>query len=239
MSIQEASPTTPISQPKGQLILPTANRHTAALSGMIDSVLHKLNGFQSDRSLGCLSIGVVSSRSRVGVSTVAHRLAMQAALNGEGHVLIVDTNGIRPNQYKLSGVAKGPGLVDHIASGVDLGKCIQQSPVKHLDVLSWASTKTPGFTVPPAELKELFADLRSRYQYIFLDLPSMNEDTGAATLAFALMSDGVVIVLDGASSKESPTRDLVDLLGEHGIRVIGAIMNRYSPTLPRWLRRWF
>lgn len=220
-------------------MLPAANQQTAALSGLIDSVLHKLNTFQNDRGLDCMCIGVVSSGKKVGVSTVTHRLAMQAALNGEGSVLIVDANSAKPVQHKLSGVVEAPGLIEHLTNGVDLESCIQASHARRLHVLTWGSKNVPGFAVPPAELKELFADLRSRYQFIFIDLPSMGEETAAAVLPYAMMSDGAVLVLDGAASKENPTKELVDLLEEHGVKVLGAIMNRYAPTLPRWLRRWF
>lgn len=239
MSTTKSKAESTANQSKGQLILPAVNQHTAALSGMIDSVLHKLSGTQNERALGCLSVGVVGGRKKVGVSTVAHRLAMQAANNGEGNVLIVDTHSANPIQHKLSGVAEGPGMVDHFARGIELEKCIQESPIPHLDILAWGTKTPPGFTVPPLELKELFADLRSSYQYIFIDLPWMDERTGSAALPYALMADGVVIVLDGAASKESPTKQLVAYLNEHGINVLGAIMNRFAPTLPRWLRRWF
>jgi Mrp family chromosome partitioning ATPase len=235
---QEVQPK-PVNQSKSQqLIVPRKNRHTAALSGLIDSVLHKLKT-HSERGLGCLSVGVVSNRKRVGVSTVTHRLALQAAMNGEGNVLIVDVNGARPVQHRLCGVSPGPGLVDHLTAEVELDKCIQESAVPHLDVLVWGSKASSGFTATPVELKELFADLRSRYRYIFIDLPWMDENSGAASLPYAVMSDGAVIVLDGASSRETPTLELVELLEENGVKVIGAIMNRYAPSLPRWIRRWF
>lgn len=243
MTTQEANLTTassrPNRQPQGKLILPTANRHTAALAGLIDSVLYKIGDFQDQLNLSSLTIGVASCHKRSGVSTVTHRLAMQAALNGEGRVLIVDANGVRPKQHELSAVAAGPGLVDHLANSIDLDICIQHSPIAQLDILPWGSTKFPGFTATPVELKEVFADLRNRYQFVFLDLPLMDEKNGSAALPFAIMSDGVVIVLDGASSRETPTKELVAFLEEHSIKVMGAIMNRYAPPLPRWLRRWF
>ena len=239
MSTQEVQVKTISSRPKGQLILPSANRQTAALSGMIDSVLHKLSSFQSDRHLGCLNIAVVSNQRRVGVSTVAHRLAMQAALNGEGNILIVDANSAHAAQHKLCGVAASPGLAEFLSGDNVLEKCIQESVVPHLDVLVWGEKTPANFAVTPAAIKELFADLRSRYQYVFIDLPWMDEQSGTASLAYAMMSDAAVIVLEGTSSRETPTRELVEMLDEHGVKILGAVMNRFAPSLPRWLRRWF
>ena len=225
-------------KPSGQLVLPQANRNTAALSGVIDSVLHKLTSYQSESHLGCMNIGVVSTRSHVGVSTVAHRLAIQAALYGENNVLILDGNGIRPKQHQLSAVAMGPGIVDHMVTGTKLSDCIQKTSVKDLDVLTWGTIQKPGFTVSSTELKSLFAELRSSYQAIFMDLPCL-DDPGSAALTYAMNSDGVLIVLDGTQSKEGQTKELVSTLEENGVKIIGAIMNRYTPVLPRWLRRWF
>ncbi|MFO0941385.1 MAG: CpsD/CapB family tyrosine-protein kinase [Pirellulales bacterium] len=239
MSTQETDLNSATANPTTQLVTPAVNKQSAALNSLIDSVLHKLSCHQSDSSLGCLCIGVVGSGKRVGVSTVTHRLAIQSALNNDNAVLVVDANGAQPQQHRLSGVSESPGLVEYLTNRIELKDCIQETSIRHMDLLTWGTGDLSGSLVSPIKLKELFADLRSRYQVIFVDLPAIEELTVGTVIPYAMMCDGVVLVLDGTAAKQGPTKELVDLFQERGIKVLGAIMNRYKPVLPRWLQRWF
>lgn len=225
--------------PKGPLPPSNSARQTAVMNGLIDSVLHKLGSFQSDQSLECMCVGVVSSSRHVGVSTVVHRLAAQAALKSPKRILIVDANWLHPNQHQLSSVLAGPGLIENLTRAVNLDACLQRTANTQLDLLAWGSLDASLLANPAAELKGLFDQLRQRYQTIFVDLPCMEEFTAMAAMPFAAVCDGVMVVVDGAESKAAPNQELVSHLTEHGIQVLGAIMNRYSHPLPKWLRRWF
>jgi len=199
--------------------------------------LLKLQNFQSKKDLGTLCIGIASCDDNVGVTTIAIRLATQAAESGFGNVLLVDGNSEKPTIHRAFRLKRSPGMVDHICDGVDLSDCIQETGIPELQILSWGSKDSAASSVSPLTLKPLFNDLRSRYQWVILDLPTI--DGSGYGLFFANHTDGVVLVVDAVQSRAHNSKKLLRLLEENSIEVIGAILNRFTPTLPKWLRRWF
>lgn len=222
--------------PKSDRIQKTNKDRSAAVSGMIDSIVMKLDSFQAGKGLGSLCIGVISANERVGVSTVSARLAIQIAQNGMGNVLLIDANSSRPIQHRLLDVTRGPGIVDHLVKGQDLENCLRETDVQDLTLLQWGS-KIHASAVSPMQLKDLFADLRTRYQYVIVDAPVID---GVGFGLFAMnQTDGVVMVLDHLNSRSRTSMEVIHLMREHNIEVIGAILNRFVPVIPKWLRRWF
>lgn len=206
-------------------------------SELIDSVLIKLQTFQSRKELESLCIGLTSSDSGAGVSTIASRLAVQAAGNVMGRVLLVDANMNRPVLDQIFGLAEGPGLIDHLCYGVEIDHCIQKVNDTSLDVLPWGSRLGGSSALSPLSLQPFFDDLKSRYQMVIVDLPTI-EGTGYG-LFFANQTDGVIVVVNGNTTRASHAKQLSLLLSENWVEVIGAILNRQVPVLPNWLRKWF
>ena len=206
-------------------------------AGIVDSVLLKLQNYQSDKDLRSLCIGIASCDDKVGVTTIAIRLATQFAESGFGNVLLVDGNSERPMIHQAFRSRQSPGMVDHLCDGIDLSECIQQTDIPQLQILPWGSNGYSASSISPLNLKPLFDELRSRYQWVILDLPTM--DGSGYGLFFANHTDGVILVVDAVQSRAHNSKKLLRLLEEDSIEVIGAILNRYTPTLPKWLRRWF
>jgi protein-tyrosine kinase len=206
-------------------------------TGYIDSILLKLGALQSEKKLGSMCIGLTSSDRRVGVSTIGHCLAMNAAANGAGGVLLVDVNGEHPNLHQMARIRRGPGLVDHLVRGEPLENCIVKIGEPDASLLMWGSSRIPASAISPLKLDGFFSDLRTRYQMIILDLPAI-DDVGYG-IFFAAQADGVIMVLDGSTSRSRSVLRSMDCLKEHGVEIIGSIMNRYKSPLPGWLKRWF
>lgn len=206
-------------------------------AGLFDPVLLKLEVYQQEQQLGTLCVGVTSSDRKVGVSTVATNLAIQAAESGLGDVLLVDANGERPAAHKTFGLKNGCGLTDHLFAGTGLDDCLQTTADGSLDVLPWGSTQLQSLSISPFLLKSLFNDLRSRYQYIFVDLPIIDQASHA--ISFAAQVDGVVVVTAANLSMTRSNQRMIEMFRENSIDVIGAVMNRYSSALPKILQRYF
>jgi Mrp family chromosome partitioning ATPase len=184
-----------------------------------------------------LCIGIASFDEGVGVTTIAARLAAQAAENGMGNILLVDANHNKPSVHRHFRLGRGPGLLNHLCEGLELTECIQKTDDPDLHILTLGSKDMSTRSVSPLALKPLFFELRSRYQLVIVDLPVI-ESVGYG-LFFATQADGVVLVLDGAKSRARSAKQLVQLLKENNVSVIGAVLNRYVPALPKWLRSFF
>lgn len=206
-------------------------------SELIDSVLLKLQAYQNKKELASLCVGITSPDRGVGVSTIASKLALQAAEHGMGNVLLVDANFVRPCIHKIFRGKKGPGILEHLGKSTDLKECVQATHDPDLQILSWGVDDSDSGVVSPLALQPFFDDLRSRYQLIVFDLPAI-DGTGYG-LFFASQTDGVIMVVDGNVSRAAHARQLTQLLSENWVEVIGVVLNRYTPSLPQWLRRWF
>ncbi|MFY7877812.1 MAG: hypothetical protein ACOVQM_20315 [Pirellula sp.] len=108
-------------------------------AGLIDSVLMKLQSFQNERELGSLCVGIASCDSGCGATTIAARLAAQAAMNGMGNVLLVDANYNRPAVHRRFRVKRGPGLLDSLVKGLDVPECIQPTDHAELNLMTLGS----------------------------------------------------------------------------------------------------
>lgn len=206
-------------------------------AGLIDSVLMKLQSFQNDRDLGSLCVGIASCDSGCGATTIAARLAAQAALNGMGNVLLVDANYNRPAVHRRFRVKRGPGLLDSLVKGLDVPECIQPTDHADLNLMTLGSKELSTQSVSPIALRPFFDDLRSRYQLVILDLPVIVQ--AGIGLFFASQTDGTIVVLDGKTTKTRQAKAVVDLMKENQVPVVGAILNKHTVVLPRWLARWF
>lgn len=206
-------------------------------AGLIDSVLMKLQSFQHDRDLGSLCIGLASSDAGSGVTTIAARLSAQAAINGMGNVLLVDSNYVRPAVHKRFRVKRGPGLLDHLVAGLEMEACIQKTDDDDLHLMTLGSKEFSTQSVSPIALRPFFDDLRSRYQLVLVDLPTITH--AGFGLFFVSQTDGVVLVLDGKVSKTRQAKEVVELMKDSDVPVVGAILNKHATALPNWLARWF
>ncbi len=206
-------------------------------AGLIDSVLMKLQSFQNDRDLGSLCVGIASCDSGCGATTIAARLAAQAAMNGMGNVLLVDANYSRPAVHRRFRVKRGPGLLDSLVKGLDVPECIQPTDHTELNLMTLGSKELSTQSVSPIALRPFFDDLRSRYQLVIVDLPVIAQ--AGFGLFFASQADGTILVLDGKTTKTRQAKAVVELMKENQVPVVGAILNKHTVVLPRWLARWF
>jgi Mrp family chromosome partitioning ATPase len=217
--------------------LSVPKQRLSATTGYIDSILLKLSTYQSERKLGSLCLALTSSDRRAGVSTIANSLALNASANGASGVLLVDVNAENPMQHHMSRIRRGPGLVDHLVKGEPLEKCIHKIAEPDTSLLMWGSNRIPPSAISPIRLDSFFSDLRTRFQMIILDLPTI-DDAGYG-IFFAAQADAVIMVLDGNMSRSRSVLRTMECLKEHRVEIMGTIMNRYKSPMPAWLRRWF
>jgi len=153
-----------------------------------------------------------------------------------GKVLLVDGDMLHPVAHRNFGLSREPGLADFLSTGGDVTDFIQKSKDRDLDVLSAGSAEFEDIGFATNALQSLFADLRTRYQTIFVDIPSF--DSVGNSFFMATQLDGLLMVLDPRLTRERESQQFIHFLAENKVEVIGGIMNRYQSVLPKWIRRW-
>ena len=113
---------------------------------------------------------VTSSVSREGKTFISSNLAISFALTGK-KVLLIGLDIRRPKAAHYFGLSNRVGIVNYLSGQErDIDKIIHPSGFANLDIM-------PGGPIPPnpnelllnSSLDELFAELRSRYDYIVVD----------------------------------------------------------------------
>jgi Mrp family chromosome partitioning ATPase len=217
--------------------LTTTKQQLSAATGYIDSILMKISGFQTDNKIGSLCLGVTSCERNVGVSTLAHNLALNAGAFGLNGVLVLDANYVEPTQHKLFKINRGPGIVDHLVRDEAIENCLHSFNNGQISVMMWGSNRVPISAVSPLKLDGFFSELRTRYQMIVIDMPVIRELDYSTLLASH--TDGILLVLDGNRTRKRAVKRCLSSLQQHDATIIGTIMNRYQSPLPRWLKSWF
>ena len=129
------------------------------------------------------TIVVVSAGAGEGKSTTTINLATVFAQAGN-RVLIVDSDLRRPTLHKLFKVANNLGLTNYLLKQNTLPELVQTTPVPNLDFM--ASGRLPNSSMGilgSAQMKEMIAELKQRYDFIFFDSPPILGVSDASILA--------------------------------------------------------
>ena len=117
------------------------------------------------------TIVVVSAGAGEGKSITVVNLATVFAQAGQ-RVLVVDSDLRRPTLHKQLHVSNNIGLTNYLLKQNKLEEVIQTSSVPMLDFM--ASGKLPSTSMSilgSAQMKEMVAELKQRYDFIFFDSP--------------------------------------------------------------------
>jgi polysaccharide biosynthesis transport protein len=129
------------------------------------------------------SIVMVSAGAGEGKSTTTLNLATVFAQAGM-RVLIVDSDLRRPTLHKLFHVANDIGLTNYLLKQNTLEEVIQTTAVPMLNFM--ASGKLPSSSMSilnSAQMKQMIADLKQRYEFVFFDSPPILGVSDASVLA--------------------------------------------------------
>ena len=129
------------------------------------------------------TIVVVSAGAGEGKSTTALNLATVFAQAGM-RILIVDSDLRRPSLHKLLHVANDIGLTNYLLKQNSLEEVIQTTGVPMLNFM--ASGKLPSSSMSilnSLQMKDMIAELKHRYDFVFFDSPPILGVSDASVLA--------------------------------------------------------
>jgi polysaccharide biosynthesis transport protein len=129
------------------------------------------------------TIVVVSAGAGEGKSTTAFNLATIFAQNGS-RVLVVDSDLRRPTLHKMIEVTNSLGLTNYLLKQNTLDEVIQTTKVPTLHLM--ASGKLPSSSIgilSSAQMKNLIAELKGRYDFVIFDSPPIMGVSDASILA--------------------------------------------------------
>ena len=172
------------------------------------------------------TILVTSSDKNEGKTTTVSNLAVSFA-NLNKKVLIIDCDLRNPSIHKMFKLNNIYGLTDILAKDRAVDKCIQETELENLYVLTAGATPpNPAEILSSEKMKNLIEDLKNIYDYIFIDTPPIGLVTDAGALSSFI--DGVVLVVKSESVEKKYLEETKKKLDAVDARILGAILNAYK-----------
>ncbi len=172
------------------------------------------------------SIVVVSAGAGEGKSTTVLNLATVFAQSGQ-RVLLVDSDLRRPTLHKVLKVSNNLGLTNYLLKQNTLEEVIQRTSIPTLDLL--ASGKLPSSSMNilgSASMKDLVAELKQRYDFVFFDSPPIMGVSDAAILASEM--DMVVQVIQYRRYPQPMNIRAKQMIEKVGGTLIGIVLNNIN-----------
>ena len=172
------------------------------------------------------SVVVVSAGAGEGKSTTVLNLATVFAQSGQ-RVLLVDSDLRRPTLHKLLKVGNSLGLTNYLLKQNTLEEVIQRTSVPTLDLL--ASGKLPSSSMNilgSASMKDLVAELKQRYDFVFFDSPPIMGVSDAAILASEM--DMVIQVIQYRRYPQPMNIRAKQMIEKVGGNLIGIVLNNIN-----------
>lgn len=170
-------------------------------------------------------IGVTSACPQEGKSFTSTNIAYTFAADGK-KVLLIDGDMRCPTLYIKLNIPSTPGL-SNLLVGSDVKPIVKGVLHENLDVLSSGDIPpNPADLIGSARMQELLNQLASVYDYVFLDLPPVNEVSDPISVSKYL--DGMIMVIRHGGSRQSEVMEMVRRLNFVNARLLGFVYNSYS-----------
>ena len=172
------------------------------------------------------SIVVVSAGAGEGKSTTALNLATVFAQAGQ-RVLMVDSDLRRPTLHKMLHVSNNLGLTNYLLKQNTLEEVIQTTSVPMLDFM--ASGKLPSSSMSilsSPQMKDMIAELKQRYDFVFFDSPPILGVSDAAILASEV--DMAIQVIQYRRYPQPMNIRAKQLIEKVGGNLVGIVLNNIN-----------
>jgi capsular exopolysaccharide synthesis family protein len=169
------------------------------------------------------TIMVTSSMENEGKSTTISNLAtVMADLNK--NILLIDFDFRKPSIHKQFGLSNRNGLTDLLINKDNFLNYINNVYPK-LDIMTTGKLPSnPAEILNSNAVKDLFSELKSHYDYIFLDTPPIILVSDPITIAS--YSDAVILTVEFSKTEKEMAKKSIDSLKRVNANIIGTILNK-------------
>ena len=172
------------------------------------------------------TFSVVSGGAGEGKTTTMFNLAVVFAQQGD-RVLVVDSDLRRPSMHRFFKLSNNIGLTNYLLGQATIEEVIQTTELPSLHFIP--SGKLPSSSMgilSSAKMKEFVAEMKSRYDYVFLDAPPIMGVSDASVLAS--MVDMCVLVVQYRKYPQLMTQRAKDMVTKVGGELVGVVLNNIN-----------
>ena len=172
-----------------------------------------------------VTIGIISTRSGEGKTTLAANLAFLTARMGR-RTLLIDGD---LHSFRLTATlapAARSGLLQALASPgerADFCKLDPATGLRFLPAVASGRIFNAAEILRSRSMERTLATARAEFDYVFVDLPALQSDIDAR--AAAALFDGFVYVIQSGVTRRREVRDALWELAPARNRIVGAVLN--------------
>ena len=204
-------------------------------SSDLDVLLWRLRARLENRESSGTMIGFTSCGSKCGVTTLATNLAIHAANNHMGPVLVIDANMGMPRLHRIFRQEKRIGLADLLIGTSTPEEAIRPTKVEDLDLLPVGSKEAVrGGRIVPENYGDIVSWIRDRYRTVFVDLPCI--DLMRHSLFLARLLDTTIVAVRSEATSRTKVESAVQRMKDDGVTLGGMVLTRRRIYTPQWLR---
>ncbi|TCK07533.1 CpsD/CapB family tyrosine-protein kinase [Marinobacterium mangrovicola] len=171
------------------------------------------------------SLAISAPTPGAGKSLVAVNLAVSIALEANQTVLLVDMDLRQPSIHRYFGIEPKYGITDHLGSNVSLGEIMFNPGIERISVIPGRKRiVNSSETLASLKVKELVAELKSRYQkrLVIFDLPPYLVSDDA--LVFLPYVDCSLLVVESGKNNKYEIEESLSMAKVRPL--IGTILNK-------------
>ncbi len=177
---------------------------------------------------------MASADPGAGTSTVAREFAATLAVNGEVKTLLIDANLRKPVLHDVFGVQRTPGISDHVLADAALTDCLRDLGIPNLTLLpAGRPAVAPPRILTDPRIDGMLSEFRDRFDLIVIDSAPLVPF--AEGIQLSRKTDGVVMVIRSAATKEAAAQRVLALLDDAGANVLGSVLNGRRFYIPRFI----
>lgn len=208
--------------------LVTGDAHASLASESFHMLRNNLKFLNSDNPPRIIAI--TSTGPGEGKSTVASNLAASIAHTGQ-KVLLVDADLHRPMQHWVWDVASRYGLSDFLVDHISLADALVQVQPNLTLLLAGSLPPDPASLLDSKKMVAFLEALRSTYDYVILDAPSLR--SVASTSILGKLVDGLLMVVRPGVADKNSVSHVRELIRQSKQNVLGIVVNgtlsKYEP----------
>jgi capsular exopolysaccharide synthesis family protein len=166
---------------------------------------------------------VTSAGPGDGKTTTAANLAVALSQN-DARVLVVDADLRRPVLHTHFELERAPGLSDLIVGSCSVAEAIHPTKARGLSVIpSGYLPPNPAELLGSANMKDLTAVLRKRFDWVLFDAPPVLAMADA--LVLSSLTDGTILVVRADATPLPSVQQAIDHLSGVGGKLTGVVLN--------------
>ncbi|MFH1746375.1 MAG: CpsD/CapB family tyrosine-protein kinase [Planctomycetota bacterium] len=184
-------------------------------------------------------IAITSSLPREGKSVTTLNLGMVMAEGGEHRVLVADADFRRTSIGRMLGMSGRPGLAELIRGEQELARVLCPTPYPNLKILppGVLGKQSAADLLGSPAVREVLAELRHSFDYIYLDSPPVNTVSDVSMLA--PHCDGIILVVEMRRTPEPTAQQAVRTLQGNNIKILGCILTRHNDRRTHYYDRYY